>query len=269
MAIEESVILYLDFDRGDYHKENTGHLNPKLAKLMGVANSSAAPGGDDDMDIIYDDDSMSEDDEFDDDEMIDREDDLDLAEEDESAFTQTETASDTVDPPDAQKLLPLSSGREMDFMLSAALTPSKKRLAQIGSGPSLKGKQSSSKKAVSVVKKQNTLSVEDAVAGMGMDAGSGGHKKQKSNLMNIGRYRSKRQLNDAGRNDWELALTPEALPGGLSKEQIKSKWSVKEGFEVIKYILAEHEGLWDHVKDFHVDNVQKSVMQQRCVVYGL
>merc|ERR1719464_1748705 len=31
VPIEESVVLYMDFKRKDYHSEKTGHLNPKLA----------------------------------------------------------------------------------------------------------------------------------------------------------------------------------------------------------------------------------------------
>lgn len=41
VAIEDSVVLYVDFDRQDYHSEKTSHLNPKLAKLMGLAGQTS------------------------------------------------------------------------------------------------------------------------------------------------------------------------------------------------------------------------------------
>ena len=75
-------------------------------------------------------------------------------------------------------------------------------------------------------------------------------------------------MNFAAKNDWELDLKSEMLPNGIKHSQIKDKWSVKEGFEVIKHILAEHEGLRDHVKDFHIENLQKSVKLERYVCSG-
>jgi len=66
-----------------------------------------------------------------------------------------------------------------------------------------------------------------------------------------------------GKTDWILTLSPEMLPDDVKDGDFHKKWTVKQGFEVIKYILAEHEGLWDHVKDFHIENLQKSVKQQR------
>lgn len=267
------MILHLDHERGDYHGEATNHLNPKLAKLMGVANSSVAQG--DDMSIVYEDDSGSEDDFDEDDSMIDRVDEVD--EESQMTQTATETLSDETHPSDQKKLLPLASGHEMDFMLSSL--NSKKKLAVSGPSSKKKGPETIKKKSNTL-----TLTVEDLEAGgitkttkgskpkvnhSKSNSGSVGHRKQKSNLLEVGRYRSKRQLNFAAKNDWELDLKSEMLPNGIKHSQIKDKWSVKEGFEVIKHILAEHEGLWDHVKDFHIENLQKSVKLERYVWFGL
>eukprot|EP01084_Bolivina_argentea_P291658 501282_1 len=62
VAIEDSVVLYLDFNRSDYHHENTGHLNPKLAKLMGLSNQNSIQPQT--AKLIHDDDDIDDDDEF-------------------------------------------------------------------------------------------------------------------------------------------------------------------------------------------------------------
>jgi len=274
VAIEDSVILFLDFDRGDYHKENTGHLNPKLAKLMGVANSSVAPD-DGDMDIIFES-SHSSDYEEDDD-------DLGLLEENEEEYDEeTATQTTTIDEDSEMKLLPLESGREIDFMLTKSLSPKRLKTGSIKlpqSSPGLKTKEQSHSHSQSVptfasknkkgAKAPSPSPESVATESVATERDSPGPTAKgteptapSSNILEIGRYRSRRQLNAAAKADWDLTLSPEMLPSDVTAES-QQQWTVKEGFEVIKFVLAQHEGLWDHVKEFHIENVQKSVLEQR------
>merc|ERR1712087_663338 len=50
---------------GDYHSQKTGHLNPKLAKLMGLSGNNSVLPGDDCEDMDDDDEfSVMDDDEY-------------------------------------------------------------------------------------------------------------------------------------------------------------------------------------------------------------
>merc|ERR1712154_295992 len=62
VAIEDSVVLYLDFNRSDYHSEKTSRLNPKLAKLMGLSGQASVVPNDESLSDINEDEEMYTDD---------------------------------------------------------------------------------------------------------------------------------------------------------------------------------------------------------------
>merc|ERR1712228_376439 len=67
--------------------------------------------------------------------------------------------------------------------------------------------------------------------------------RQQSNIATLERYRSRNQLNKAGRAELGISsdLKEELLPSAVTRTHIEEEWSLKESFEVIKYVISKHE----------------------------
>eukprot|EP01084_Bolivina_argentea_P109634 195969_1 len=207
VAIQESVVLYLDFKRKDYHSQKTSRLNPKLAKLMGLASTQSVV--DDEEEEEYDDDDLSvhSDDDF-------------------------EDKEEEPDDGDAHALLatltPVKDERKEDQPTFARLKSSEE--------------QQSKKKL-------------------------GKMKRKDSNIGAIDRYRSRSQLNRAGQKELvtETKLNEALLPPAVTAISIETEWSIKESFEVVKYVISKHEALFEHLKKFHIQHLQSEILAQHVV----
>ena len=96
-------------------------------------------------------------------------------------------------------------------------------------------------------------------------------EEQRSNIGSIDSYRSKKQLNRARPKEMalyetlnETQLPPEA---NTSKAAIEEEWSLEECFEVVKHVLATHEGLFEHVKKFHLNSNEWIRMHVCCILF--
>lgn len=219
VAIEDSVVLYLDLNRKDYHGEKTGHLNPKLAKLMGLANS------------------VSPDDEEEESEMTS----MDGDEDDLSVNESKEEEEDEDDEDDYN---------EQERMLLAG------DMATNQKTPSVAEEKKNAEEKIYKLKQPKARESKNQRA----------LSRQDSNIGQIQRYRSKAQLNRAGRKDLTVKLKDDVLPSSVaSRHNIEEEWSIKECFEVMKFIISKHEGLFDHVKNFHIQHLQNEVLKQYTV----
>eukprot|EP01084_Bolivina_argentea_P307468 531456_1 len=218
VAIEDAVVLYLDLDRKDYKSQKTSHLNPKLAKLMGITSPSVGP---EDCDDEY-----TEDEDEDEESLLEED-------EDEEAYKTDSEEREVKEEEDynEQERQLLANDLGNDGIDNVVALKSSEDVY-----PSQENQQQRSSKKL----------------------------LKPSNLGEFARYRSKAQLNKAAKREFNMGLNAQSLPECIeSGDDINNEWTIKECFEVTKWVLSKHEGLFDHIKLFHINHLQQEIKKQQ------
>lgn len=214
LAIEDSVVLYLDLHRKDYHAEKTSHLNPKLAAMMGVAAQSAVPmASEDSYNTDYDTDYASGDEAMDSD-----------AEDGHGDATAGGKIADSLN--DQEKAL-LDGANGDTGMQHGDL-----QIAAVDSAKTTDDQKDDGSGAATKM-----VTIDD----------------NRSSMKKVQRHKSTSAMMKRERYSYQIEEDTLSSP---VKESIRDL-SHRESFEVLKVLLDRHDHLFEHLRKFHVQNVQK------------